>query len=432
MKNKLRWQLIVLGVFTLIVGILAYPREGELLQWAGIDSDLSVSRGLDLQGGVYLVYEADIPEDQNSEEALERVTTVIQQRIDPGGAGEAVIQTADNDRVIVQLPDVEDPQAAIDKIGRTARLEFFEVRPEAENPQEQLVPTELSGDDVARADAAFGQANQPIVNLRLESGESREKFANLTTRIYNSNTRLLILLDGEPVFGPATVSEPLLTGQARLTGQQSIEEAQEIAELIEAGALPVPIELVAQQTIGPTLGEEATSASVVAGAIGLLSLVAFLVAVYRLGGVVAVTAMGIYTATTISIFKLSALEIFGGYTIVLTLAGVAGFIMSIAVAADANILVLERLREERKAGMKPFKAVETGFDHAWTSIRDASVATLILSGILYYLASRLGEPSIQGFALVLGLGVAVNIASITLVTKTLLRGLVRTKLGDKI
>lgn len=432
MNKKLRWQLLVLALFALVVGVLAYPREGQVLQYVGVDRELSVQRGVDLQGGVSLVYEAQIPEEKDPEEALNQLVAVIQQRVNPGGASEAIIQTASNNRIIVRLPDVEDPQEAIDRIGKTAQLEFFEVNPQAEGAQQQLSPTDLSGEDVAEATPGFNQVNQPVVNLEFESGESTDKLGELTTRIHNRGTQLLILLDGQPVFGPGRVSQPILTGQSSLTGMSSIREAEEIATLLNAGALPVPIELVAQETIGPTLGKEAVSASVIAGSIGLLSLVLFLLAVYRVGGVVAVAAMTIYTATTVTVFKLSALPLFDGYTIVLTLAGIAGFIMSVAVASDANILVLERLREERKAGMGPIKAVEAGFDHAWSSIRDASIATLIISVILYYLASRFGETSIQGFALVLAVGVTINVASVSMVTRTLLRGVARTRKGEKI
>ncbi len=432
MSKKLRWQLLALALFALVVGILAYPREGQVLQFFGVDRELSVQRGVDLQGGVSLVYEAQIPEEKDPEEALDQLTAVIQQRVNPGGTSEAIVQIASNNRIVVRLPDVEDPQEAIDRIGKTARLEFFEVDPQAESQQRQLKPTELSGEDVAEANPGFNQVNQPVVNLEFESGESTDKLGELTTRIYNQGTQLLILLDGQPVFGPGSVSQPILTGQSSLTGMESVQEAEEIATLLNAGALPVPIELVAQETIGPTLGEEAVSASVIAGIIGLLSLVLFLLAVYRVGGAVAVVAMIVYTATTVSVFKLSALPMFGGYTIVLTLAGIAGFIMSIAVASDANILVLERLREERKAGMSPIKAVESGFDHAWSSIRDASIATLIISVILYYLASRFGETSIQGFALVLAVGITINVASVSIVTRTLLRGVARTRKGEKI
>lgn len=431
MSNKLRWQVVVLALFAVIVGVLAYPREGQVLQFLGVDRQLSVQRGVDLQGGVSLVYKAQVPEEKDPEEALDQLVAVIQQRINPSGTSEAIIQTASNNRIVVRLPDVDDPQEAVDRIGKTAQLEIFEVNPQAESPGQQLTPTDLSGEDVAEATPTFDRFNRPVVNLEFESGESTDKLADLTTRIYNRGTRLLILLDGDPVFN-GNVSQPILNGTSSLTGMRSIEDAEETATLLNAGALPVPIELQSQETIGPTLGREAVSASVVAGVIGLLSLVVFLLAVYRLGGVVAVAAMGVYAATTVTVFKLSALPLFSGYTIVLTLAGIAGFIMSIAVASDANILVMERLREERRAGMGPIKAVEAGFDHAWSSIRDASIATLIISAILYYLASQFGETSIQGFALVLAIGVTVNVASVSMVTRTLLRAVARTRKGDKI
>ncbi|MEX0668320.1 MAG: MMPL family transporter [Candidatus Saccharimonadales bacterium] len=432
MSNKLKLQLVLLGLFTLIVGAIAYPNEGQLLRLVGVDADLSVRRGLDLRGGVELVYEADIPEDRESQDVLNQIVLIIQGRVNPGGASEAVVKTAQNDRIIVQLPDEDDPQAVIDRIGRTASLEFYEVDPSATSEAEQIIPTNISGEDVSRAEAVYDNFNRPIVSLQMRGGESTRNFGELTTRIYNNSRQILVLLDGEPVFGPAPVQQPILTGEAQLTGIGDIGEAQVVADLIEGGALPVPIEIASRQTIGPSLGANATQASLVGGGVGLLSLIIFLLAVYRLGGLAATFMITVYAATMITIFKLSATPLLADFTIVLTLAGIAGFIMSIAVAADANILVLERLREERAAGLKPVKAVEEGYNHAWSSIRDASVATMIITIILYVLARQFGELSIQGFALVLGIGVLTNVASVSIITRTVLRGLAKTRWSDKL
>lgn len=430
-KTKLRWQLIGLAILSIAALLLAWPREDVFLKAAGIDTSLSIRRGLDLRGGVYLVYEAEIA-DGASEDTLEQATAVIERRVNPSGASEAIVQTAADDRIIVQLPDVDDPQAAIELIGQTAQLQFLEVDTSAENPAEQLRPTEVSGDDIAEATAVFDQFNRPIVNLEFKNGESTDQFAALTTRIVENGTQLLTLLDGVPVFGPAQVQQPILTGESQLSGDFDLEGAQEVATLLNAGALPVPVELVASSTIGPTLGADSLQASLLAAVIGILALGIFLIANYRLGGLVAVASMLIYMALTLSVFKLSTLPIFAGYTIVLTLAGVAGFILGITVAADANILVLERLREEKRRGLSAIAAVESAYRHAWSSIRDASVSTLIICVVLYALASRFGEASIQGFALVLALGVVLNLINISVVTRTLLRGLVRSRLGGKL
>ncbi|MEX0748417.1 MAG: preprotein translocase subunit SecD [Candidatus Saccharimonadales bacterium] len=428
-RRKLRWQLIGLGLFALIVGGLSYPNEMQLLRPLGINTDLSVQRGLDLRGGVYLVYQADIPEGRDTEAVLSETVARIQNRVNPTGASEAVVRAAQNDQVTVQIPDEDDPQAVIELIGQTAQLEFFEFVSGGESVETQLVPTEVSGEDVAEAEAVFDQFGRPVVSLQFESGESTQKFAEMSTRIYNSGTQVLAMLDGLPIFGPVPFQQPILTGESQLTGSESIQEAQETATLLNSGALPAPIELVAQQTIGPSLGANALQASLVAGAVGLLALVLFMLVIYRLGGAVAVAMIGLYAASMITVFKLSVLPIFGGSAIVLTLAGIAGFIMSIAVAADANILVLERLREERSSGLAPVKAVEAGFNHAWSSIRDASTATLIICVLLYQLAT---EPAIQGFALVLGIGVIMNVLAVAVVTRTLLRGVARTKLAGRL
>lgn len=425
--TKQRLKLLLIILLAVSVALLAWPREDRALAWLGFErAELSVRRGLDLQGGVSLTYQAQIPKGADTGDVMDRTVRVIERRVNPGGVSEAIVQAAENNRIVVQLPGEEDPQAARELIGRTAQLSFWEI-PAARGGNVSLAPTNISGEDVDNAQVdIISQTNQVTVSLQMKDGESTREFADLTTRLNQEGGQLVILLDQQVVFGPAPVSSPITTGQASLTGVQSIDEATEIAQLINAGALPVPIELVASRTIGPSLGVESLTRSLVAAMIGLFSLVAFLILRYRVGGAVAVAVIAMYGATLVAIFKLSNFT--EPYVVVLTLAGIAGTILSIAVAADFNILILERIREERQAGATNAKAVESGYRHASSSIRDAATATIISTVILY----SFGSPEVRGFALTLGIGVALSVIFAAAVTKNLLRALARGRWGGQL
>jgi preprotein translocase subunit SecD len=323
--------------------------------------------------------------------------------------------------VSVSLPGVKDVNEAIDRIGKTANLEFVEVN-QTDGSQK---PTGITGKDVDSAYADYDpQRAQPVVTLNLKSGDSTKRFGELTTRLSQTGSLLLTLLDGQPTFGPAR-TEPINDGKAILSGNMDVQTAKKIADEITAGALPVPITLVEQRTVGPTLGRESVQHSLVAGLIGLTVVALFMILYYRLAGVLAVLALIIYTTITLSLYKLSALV--PGYTIVLTLAGIAGFILSIGMAVDANILIFERMKEELRAGKSFVAATEAAFDRAWTSIRDSNVSTLITCAILFVTSSA--TPIIRGFAVTLGLGVLVSMFTAVVVTRTLLRLTIRQSWG---
>ncbi len=433
-RTKTGFKIAIWVCLTLILALLAWPREDLLLSRIGIEQTLKVRRGLDLQGGVYLVYEADLSSlPEGSSASAETVTAnaaaVIERRVNPGGASEAIVQTAAANRIIVQLPGLEDPEEATAAIGRTAQLEFYEVTAVQGDPSgqggQQLVPTKVAGDDIDKANVDFiPQSGQPVVSLKFKGGQSSEEFAELTSRLSGSPNLLLALLDGQVVFGPATVQTPIIDGQAQLNGDFDTKGAKEIATLLNAGALPVPVNLVAQQTVGPTLGALAVKQSFVAAIIGLLAVVAFLLLYYRWLGLVATIALVFYALAMLAVIKLS---VFTPYTMVLTLPGIAGFILSIAVAVDANILILERLKEELKAGASPLAAASRGFSHAWTSIRDANAATIIGSLILYWF----GTPLIRGFALTLAVGVGISLLTATTVSRMWLKILARSQLSQR-
>jgi preprotein translocase subunit SecD len=333
------------------------------------------------------------------------------------------VQRQGSDRVIVELPGVRDINDAIDRIGRTANLTILEM---PAGSTTQTVETGIGGKDIDRADVDFDtQRNQPIVTLTMK-GDAVKKFGDLTTRLNQQGGQLVTLLDDQIIFGPATVSSPITDGKAQLEGNfKSVAEARKVADQITAGALPVPVNLVEQRTVGPTLGKESVARSLLAGIIGLTMVAIFMVAYYRFAGLLAVAALIIYTLITLTIYKLTALT---PYTIVLTLAGTAGFILSIGMAVDANILIFERMKEELRSGKSFVAALEAGFDRAWTSIRDSNVSTLITCFILYFFS---GTAIIRGFAVTLALGVLVSLFTSIFVSRTIMRMAIRYSWGRK-
>lgn len=424
MKRR-RWGLITVIVVTLLALAIAIPREDVWLSKLGVKDALKVRLGLDLQGGSQLVYQADLSKiaaaDKTS--AMDSLSKVLAQRANPGGTSEVNVQTSGNSRVLIECPGTNVCDQ--DTIGKTANLVFIEVKGGSDATQAVPVATDLGGKDVQRATVDFDPTTgQPIVSLQLKSGEPTKKFGELTTRINKEGNRLLVMLDQDVVFGPATVSNPITDGKAQLSGNFTAADAKKTAQLINAGALPVPVSLVEQRNVGATLGQESIARSIVAGAIGLAVVALFMILYYRLAGVLAVVALAIYTLITLALYKLSGIT---PTPIVLTLAGIAGFVLSIGMAVDANILIFERTKEEHRAGKEFIAAVETGFDRAWSSIRDSNVSTLITCVILYVFAGSV--PIIKGFAVTLALGVLVSMFTAITVSRTLLRAVMRTKWG---
>ncbi len=437
MKLKTKFYLILLlSAFALIV---AYPKERNILRYVGLRQNLQVKRGLDLQGGAHLVYLANLDSipSSNQEGAMNSLIGALQKRVNSTGTNEATVQRAGKNRVIVELPGERDISRAIRILGQQANLIFLEVTTNKSSggmpcfQGSYCVNTGISGKDVDRADADFsGQtgAGQPIVRLRMKAGDSTKRFADVTTRINKTGTQLATFLDSQLIFGPATVSSAITDGTAQLQGNFDIKQAKDIALEINAGALPVPISLGEQHTVGPTLGKEAIARSLVAGLIGLIVLAGFMIFYYRLAGLVAVSALLIYTVLMVSYFKLSVF-IPGGWFIfsplTLTLAGIAAFIISIGMAVDANILIFERMKEELRSGKSFVAALEAGFDRAWPSIRDSNVTTLISAVILY----NFGSTVIKGFAVTLAIGVLVSMFTAVVVSRTFMRMLIRTHAG---
>lgn len=380
--------------------------------------------GLDIQGGAHLVYQADLSNISTPDyaDSMDAVRDVVERRVNLFGVSEPVVQVekSGNDwRLIVELAGVKDINAAIRLIGDTPYLEFKEERPEQERNEileEQkktgefqedpyFMPTPLTGRHLKRANLDFDQTTfQPQISLEL-TDEGAKIFAGLTKK--NVGKQLAIYLDGAPISAPV-VREEITEGKAQITGNFTPKSAKEFVGRLNAGALPVPIKLIAQQTVQPSLGQESLLRSLNAGIIGFLAVALFMVFWYRLPGILAVLALLFYITIVLAIFKL--------IPVTLTAAGIAGFILSVGMAVDANVLIFERLKEELRAGKILSEAIQEGFERAWTSIRDSNASSLITSAILYWL----GTSVVQGFALTLGIGILVSMFSAISVTRTLL------------
>ena len=426
------WAIIVLTLLAIVIDMPRVPIKFELGGWkvdtviAGPDLDLTgigisaqreldVRQGLDLQGGTQVVLELDMSNIASSEQqaAADAAVSVLENRVNFTGATEAVVQPArvgDDYRILVELPGVSDTDQAVALVGQTAQLEFREFIdpataagsiPTLENTQS----TGLGGDDLQSAVVDTQNPTSPMVAITFTS-EGATKFADLTTRLVGQP--LAVFLDNVPLTAP-TVQNAIMDGRAVINGSFTIETAKQLALQLSAGALPVPIKVVEQRTIGATLGQDSVSKSLVAGSIGLLLVMLYMLLNYRKLGLVADMALVLYT--------LFSLALIIWIPITLTLAGIAGLILSIGMAVDANILIFERLREELRRGSKMRAAIEIGFDRAWPSIRDSNIATMITCAILYLF----GTGTVRGFALTLGLGVLVSMFTAVVVTRTFLR-----------
>lgn len=390
--------------------------------------DLEVKLGLDLAGGVHLVLRTEMAavEEVDRDRALEAAKAVIERRVNLFGVTEANIYTqksGEEHRIVVELPGVTEVAEAVDLVGQTAQLSFKELleTPSSEEtgadeaaPLQQLfVETDLSGADLRRAGVTFDQTSgKPQVALEF-SDEGAEKFKVLTER--NVGQPVAIFLDEEILTAPR-VQEAIAEGRAVITGEFTVEEAEKLAIQLNAGALPVPIEVIEQRNIGATLGAKSVRQSLTAGLIGLTLVGLFMILYYGKLGLLADLALVVYGLVTLAIYKL--------IPVVLTLPGLAGFILSIGMAVDSNILVFERIKEELRWGKPHSLALELGFGRAWDSIRDANICTLIICFVLFNpfnWSFLVTAGPIRGFALTLALGIGVSLFTGIVVTRNLVR-----------
>ncbi len=366
--------------------------------------------GLDLQGGTQLILQAQMEKIplSDQDQALESAREIIEKRVNLFGVSESLVQTSkvgSERRILVELPGLKDASAAANLVGQTAQLEF----------REEATPSSiLTGADLKKAQVSFGTAeggrSGPQVTIEF-TVKGAEKFAELTKR--NLNKPLAIFLDDQLISAPV-VQQEIVGGSAVITGQFTTEEAKNLSIQLNAGALPVPIKILEERRVGPSLGQEAVNKSLVAAIVGLLIVAAYMVTLYGKLGLVADGALVLYILVILAIFK-TGLFILPPVT--LTLAGVAGFVLSVGMAVDANILIFERMKEEIRWGKTKSMALELGFARAWTSIWASNVSSLLTAGILYYF----GTSVIRGFAITLSIGVLVSMFTAIVVTRTILR-----------
>ena len=455
MKRKVYITLLGIIVLAFFAGNLTYSKPIN----TGVDFmnekagfifphfwEVPFKLGLDLQGGTHLLYEADLSniEKDNYDSAMQGLRDIIERRVNMFGVSEPIIQTQESGgshRLVVELAGIKDPAQAIEMIGKTPFLEFREQKSEEDRDaiiakQEEIKDmtldeaqqvenwelafqdpnfqaTTLTGQYLDKANLVFyQQTGNPLITLDFNE-EGAKLFAEITKR--NIDKILAIYIDGVAISTPV-VNEKITGGSAQITGQFGIEEAKELARNLNAGALPVPINLISQQSVGPTLGSVSVRKSLNAGLIGFLIVVIFLILYYRVPGLLASISLGVYVVLILALFKL--------IPVTLTLAGIGGFILSIGMAVDANILIFSRMREELKRQQSFSVSIEEGFRRSWPSIRDGNLTTLIVALILF----MLGTSFIKGFALTLSIGIIVSMFSAIFITRNLLRLFVATKL----
>lgn len=363
----------------------------------------SIRQGLDLQGGTHVVLEAqDTEQAKVNDDAMNRVVKIMEKRVNELGLTEPIIQREGANRVIVELPGVKDPDKAIAILGKTAMLEF----------KDEEGNTVLTGTDLKDAKEQTTQNNQNVVDLEF-SDEGAQKFADLTSA--NVGRTISILLDGEVLTAPR-VNEPITGGKAQITGSRNLEEAHNLAVLLRSGALPVKVNIIETRTVGPTLGQDSKNKSVFAFAIGVGAVFLFMLLFYRVSGLIADISLMAYVMILLFVIKL--------LDATLTLPGVAGIILSIGMAVDANVLIFEHFKEEVRNGKTLRMAMESGFKRAFTTIFDSNLTTIIAAAVLFFF----GTGPIRGFAITLGLGVIISMFTAITLTQFMLKDLIAAKL----
>ena len=424
--SKKKTYIIVAIIFLLafLAGNLDYPQFLKIPHFP----ERPFKLGLDLQGGVHLVYQADLSEilEKDKAKIMDGLRDLMERRVNLFGVREPVVQVQ-GEKLVVELSGQVNPAEAVKEIGKTPFLEF---REEKENFQEiidrnkEVAQTQegvfedpfqaspLTGRYLKSAELNFDQVtSKPIVSLEFND-EGAKIFEELTSK--NIKKILAIYIDGIPISTPV-VQEKIAGGKAQITGQFTIAEAKELVGNLSAGALPAPITLISQQSVGPTLGKISLEQSLKAGGFGFISIILFMILFYRLPGVISSLALAIYTALVLSLFKI--------IPVTLTLAGIGGFILSIGMAVDANVLIFSRMKEELRAGKSFSAALEDGFRRAWPAIRDGNFTTLIVAVILF----EFGTSFVKGFALTLSLGILISMFSAIFITRNFLNIFIGTR-----
>jgi len=419
--------ILILAVLAIALVLNFWPNL--TLPGVGADGEprqVETKLGLDLVGGLQVEYQA-LPVDGKSPDAAAMATikTIVENRVNTTGVAEPVVQTQGTDRIVVELPGVNNPDAIRQLLGQTGRLDFVPLPTERYGngttpgpnvaSQGQPLPTQetvlFSGDQVDQAFASADSTGQRAVGFRLKS-EGARLFGDYTTA--NVNNFFAIVLDGDVVSAPV-IQSPITGGEGIITGGSggfTVTEMNNLITVLAYGSLPFPLAEVGFQQIGATLAGFSLDRILLAGLIAILLVFVFMVVYYRLPGIVACIALVYYALVVLAIFRL--------IPVTLTLAGIAGFVLSVGMAVDANVLIFERMKEELRLGKSLPAAMEAGFNRAWNSILDSNVSSLITATILYLF----GSSTIRGFALVLIIGILVSMFTAITLTRTILRYIV--------
>lgn len=446
MRKRPIWALITILIIAIVAAVIALPISHpewmtNIAFWQPASTrDLDTKLGLDLRGGVQVLLAADVVAGEEvSRDAMEGAKRVIESRVNGLGVSEALIQLQGTNRIVVELPGIANTDQAVETIQGTGLLEFVDTGnlsiPEgtvvrttfgATNTVTSTVPltetvynTVLTGRDLQTAQVVFDpQTNAPMISFTLTE-EGGAKFAEHTR---NNVGRFLSITMDKTIISSPRINSAITGGQGEITGQFTLDEAKNLAIQMQYGALPVALKVAESRAVGPTLGQDSIRQSLIAGIIGMLVVIIYMLLYYRLPGVVADVALLIYTAIVLALFKL--------IPVTLTLPGIAGFVLSIGMAVDANVLIFERTKEELRHGKPLHAAVDAGFSRAWYSIRDSNVSTLITCAILFWFGSTFGATIVKGFALTLAIGVLVSLFTAIVVTRTFLHFVMDTKLAQ--
>lgn len=428
---------IVFVLILLLVALVSWVDFSDTISIGSWEKNVETKLGLDLQGGLQVLLEVDKPADfEVDQESLNNAKTILENRSNGLGVSEVVFQVAGSRRILGEFPGVTNTEEVIAVLKETGMLEFVDLG-DTYLPEGTIIKTDEGDASAATADSTAattdGTAATDIVYHTVMTGtdldtvlvepdqlgnyaisfslkdNAKQIFAEHTQK--NIGKYLAIALDKKLISVPS-INTPITDGAGQISGGFTVESANNLAVQLRYGALPIPLKVVQSEAIGPTLGQDSVRKSMVAGIIGLSIVVLFMALYYRVPGILADLALVIYALTTFALYKL--------IPVTLTLAGIAGFILSIGMAVDANILIFERLKEELLAGRTLQAAIDLGWRRAWTSIRDSNISTLITCVILFWFGSTFGASIVKGFALTLALGVLISMFTAIIVTRTFL------------
>ena len=432
-RKQVTWlvSIIILALIALWIDVFP-PEQG--INILGFKRDLHIHKGLDLEGGISVLLQAE-SDHPLSHADMQTLKAIVEKRVNGLGVTEPLIQLQGGNRIVVELPGIKNQDVALKTIGQTGLLEFIDagttyippgtpVKTTARmtttvpitttqsvtgtSPFNKVFTTIVTGNELKDASTSLDEYGKPQINFSFKPGGAK-KIAEYTSS--HVNQYMAIVLDGKVISCPV-IKSAIPSGNGRITGKFTLEEARSIAIQLKYGALPVPLKIIEIRSVGPTLGQDSIHRSIVAGVIGLLGVLIFMLGYYRLPGFLADLALIIYALLNMAVYKL--------IPVTTTLPGIAGFVLTIGMAVDANILIFERLKEELRQGRPLFTAIDLGFKRAWPSIRDANASTLITSAILFWFGSYFGASMVKGFALTLAIGVLISLFTAVTVTMSFL------------